>query len=502
VQWSLFYGWVIVVVCVLSKIAKIQGQNNIMAYTVPHLQEELELSNGELGALFSAATVSASSVQPLFGRGLDRLGARICIPVALMCLCLVLFCFSEVRRPSQVPVKYLEVVALFFFLRALSMGALEIFSSACVQKWFVRRRGRALAVVATLTQFGNAAGGEVISELVLAAGWRTAARGGSLVNLALVPVAALLLRRSPEACGLAPDGDRARAVLPVEDPSMKPAAATKEGSAEEVPPLPAGVAPLFLFVFFYALMFGGCDFDMVGMVAEAEGKAASVNVAMHIFVPMAIVGAIFTPLIGELMDRSTRGPAYALLLLGFDGLLTCFVTNLLCFITTPTLGLLYGCLRGLANAIFQTMCSSGMAFAALGVPRDHIGRILGMNQFATLAGTGVGPLLYGTAKDMLGNFRLSLQLSSLPPLFFGLCFIARSITAAHADAPGVQRVAEPAQESTTGGEVSPVFGKSLDEAPQPSAATGGASPNASTPKVSDCLLAGPQAAAPPSPQAV
>ena len=39
-----FYGWLIVVVCVFCKIFKVQGQNNVMSYTVPHLLEDFKLS--------------------------------------------------------------------------------------------------------------------------------------------------------------------------------------------------------------------------------------------------------------------------------------------------------------------------------------------------------------------------------------------------------------------------------------------------------------------------
>jgi hypothetical protein len=46
-----FYGWVIVTICIFAKIFKVQGQNNVMSYTVPHLLEDFELSHAELGGL-------------------------------------------------------------------------------------------------------------------------------------------------------------------------------------------------------------------------------------------------------------------------------------------------------------------------------------------------------------------------------------------------------------------------------------------------------------------
>ena len=71
---GIFYGWFIAALLIVVKIVKCQGQNNIMTYTVPHLLDELKLSNGELGTLFSFATVLASFAQPILGRCVDRLG--------------------------------------------------------------------------------------------------------------------------------------------------------------------------------------------------------------------------------------------------------------------------------------------------------------------------------------------------------------------------------------------------------------------------------------------
>merc|ERR1719399_1604287 len=70
-----FYGYVILLACILSKLVKIQGQNNIMSYTVPHLLADWGLTHGELGACFSAGTVLAACFQPFFGRLVDRYGA-------------------------------------------------------------------------------------------------------------------------------------------------------------------------------------------------------------------------------------------------------------------------------------------------------------------------------------------------------------------------------------------------------------------------------------------
>ena len=77
-----------------------------------------------------------------------------------------------------------------------------------IAKWFIRRRGRALALAAV----GNNVGGLVLIPLaafiILHFGWREAwVVIGVLTILSIVPLSALFIRRMPEDVGLLPDGD-------------------------------------------------------------------------------------------------------------------------------------------------------------------------------------------------------------------------------------------------------------------------------------------------------
>ena len=84
----------------------------------------------------------------------------------------------------------------------------------------------------------------------------------------------------------------------------------KESNPEETSKEDAARAPSFevrklwphlLFSFFYAVMYGGSDFYMVEMVAEASGNAKEILVSWHIFWPFALTNALAVPSVGELM---------------------------------------------------------------------------------------------------------------------------------------------------------------------------------------------------------
>ena len=73
-------------------------------------------------------------------------------------------------------------------MRSLSLGALDTFPNACLQQWFVRRRGFAAALMNVVFQLGMAVQAPLLQNLVLARGWRTAAVVGAAGNLALAPL--------------------------------------------------------------------------------------------------------------------------------------------------------------------------------------------------------------------------------------------------------------------------------------------------------------------------
>ena len=345
-----FYGWVIVTVCIFCKIFKVQGQNNVMSYTVPHLLEDFKLSHAELGGLFSAATIMAGMVQPMLGRTMDRFGGRVCIPAMQVALCVTLAVFSTWQRPEDRFLLHLEVVGIFFFLRMLSLGAGEIFPNACVQQWFNRRRGRAVGVVFTFQWLGNAIFGTVIAGIVAEYSWHMAAMMGAVANLVLAPVSALLLRRNPESCGMLPDGYAS--VPEDEEVALKESQdADSELSQTDARKFWAH----FVFTFFYAVMFGGCDFYMIEMIAEAAGRGTgshdgNISVSLHIFAPFALASSFSVPCVGELMDRyCSAGSGKKWLpsaLLAVAGVLTGAVTmGLTCIHNWPE-AVLYGIVRG------------------------------------------------------------------------------------------------------------------------------------------------------------
>ena len=323
---------------------------------------------------------------------------------------------------------------MFFFLRLMCLGAGEIFPSACVQQWFHQKRGRAIGVIFTAQWLGQALFGSFIAFVVERYNWHQAALVGAVLNLSLAPLSFLLLRRSPEVCGLRPDGIIETADVEMEEANamceplteLKDAEASKVKEVQEMPEMRTDIRQFwahFGLTFFYAMMFGGSDFYMVEIVAESS---AEVSVPWLIFTPMAVVTSISLPAVGELMDAYSSLTWLPAALLALAGILASISTLILSSIGSWFGAVCYGVLRGICTGILQSLLLAGLSFSAQGVSRAEIGRILGYNTFCNLLGTGSSPFLLGTCRDLSGGFTVALRLISIPPLLLGAFFASQA----------------------------------------------------------------------------
>lgn len=376
----------------------------MMTFTVPLLQKDFGLSHGQLGSLFSTATIMAGCAQPLCGRAMDQFGGRLCISLLQLAIAASLFVFATWQRPESRPLLQVEVILIFFVLRLLCLGAGELFPNALVQQWFERQRGRAVGMVYICQWLGGALFGTLVAAMVAKHGWRLAALLGAVLNL-LCAAVSLLFLRSP----------------PIEHEFKE---------VSEVVPIRFWVH--FLFTGFFSLTMGGSDFYMVEMVAEASGT--EVSVPWHVFTPLAIVSSLSLVATGELMDAYSHKSWLPTALLALAGVCAGISTLQLIMMSSPFLAVCYGVLRGISVGIFHSLLQAGLFYSAQGVSPSEIGSILGYNQLCNLVGTGSANFWYGISREVSGSFKLSLYVSSIPTLLLGLLFAHQALEVkAHGD---------------------------------------------------------------------
>jgi MFS family permease len=206
---GIFYGWWIVTASFVCLMVSINPVANL-AFGVffPALAEEFGWSRSQAAQGVSLAMLGFTFMQPLTGKLIARYGAkRIMLGSAVLFgLGLMSLAFLVVGRWS--------FYACTFVWGAVAGGTSPLPHGTIIARWFTRRRGVAMGMVAA----GVAAGGIVLPPLMItlsAYGWWAGfALLGLLGPCVTLPIVGLVTRNTPEEVGLHPDGMR----LTVQDP--------------------------------------------------------------------------------------------------------------------------------------------------------------------------------------------------------------------------------------------------------------------------------------------
>ena len=163
--------------------------------------DDLGLGRAWFGWAQTARQVTSAISSPTMGQLIDRFGVRVILPVASGVSALSLVGLAMMTEGWQ-------MVALFGFMGLAGLtGGASLITSVPIAKWFVRRRGRAMAIATLGTPVGGVIFVPLTQVLIDNNGWRTAwlilaVAGAGL----LIPLALIFLRRQPEDMGLLPDG--------------------------------------------------------------------------------------------------------------------------------------------------------------------------------------------------------------------------------------------------------------------------------------------------------
>jgi MFS family permease len=201
---KLFYGWIIVAVGFLAHIAAAFSISSTLSVFLKPLSQDLGLSRGAFSLIRSGEILIGAAAAPAIGTLLDRYGGRWLIAAGGLISGLGFILLGQARDFWQ-----------FMFVRWLLvspgdtlMGSMVV--NVSISKWFVRMRGRALAIAGMGHGLAKVCMPVAAASLILFAGWRGAWVVFGLVTLVLVVGPALIfMRRRPEDMGLLPDGKSA-----------------------------------------------------------------------------------------------------------------------------------------------------------------------------------------------------------------------------------------------------------------------------------------------------
>ena len=331
----LYYGWIIVGTMFIVSLAQTAMYNPALSIFLKPITEELDWSRSTFAIAIGIGNVAGAGLAVSIGPILDRHGARAPVFLGFLILGGALMALSSI---SELWHFYAIVIAN----RAVIAGLLSIVAGVVVSKWFIRRRGRAMAFAITGLRFGQAIVPPYITFFLLLYGWRTAAAalGGFVWVLTLVPVI-LFLRRQPEDMGLQPDGDD----MPDESVDGPGQGLSAPRSEEVSYTLKEALrTPAFYLILFatsaLAFNIGGLNFNLFPFLTDqglSSGVAAGILTAWSI---VSVVGSIGGGFIAERLHvRFVMAIAFVVATAGIVALI---------FTQSITVALIFAAVHGLS----------------------------------------------------------------------------------------------------------------------------------------------------------
>ena len=196
----MFYGWAIVGAAFIASFAEVPGFGPVLTIFVKPIQDELGWSYTTISTGFLIGSASGALASSLTGWLVDKYGPRVVVALGGVGLAGALVGLSTIQEPWH-------FWTFFGLARGSVIAGIEIGSSVAIAKWFVRQRGRTLALKAMGQRSGQVVL-PIVSFLIMdASDWRTAyvALSG-FACLAIIAPALVLMRSQPEGHGLLPDG--------------------------------------------------------------------------------------------------------------------------------------------------------------------------------------------------------------------------------------------------------------------------------------------------------
>ena len=396
-----YYGWVILVVGTLGGAMTSPGQTYAVSVFIDHFIADLGLSRSLVSTLYSAGTLTASFALPFIGRQFDRRGARLLVAVSSLLLGLACVYMGFVRNAVMLGLG-------FFLLRLLGQGSLSLVSKNAINQWWVRRRGMAMGISGLAgAALGMGCFPTLCNWLIGVGGWREAYLVlGAMLLLGMFPIGWIFIRNRPEEHGLEPDGGAARGA----------AHGGAEFTEEHWTLAEALRSPAFWVVAAGlaapSLTNTGLHFHIVGIFKD---NGLSSTLAASVFIPIAITGASTQLISGVLTDRVPIR-----FMLGVTLAMGAAVMVWMPRIDTVEQAIALGVFMGVQNGIEMII---GSVVWAQFFGRRHMGSIAGLGTTLCVAASALGPMPFGIARDLLGNYTAVLTWFALLPLLLSVAVL-------------------------------------------------------------------------------
>jgi len=384
-----FYGWNVVGAAFTALFVVYSIQFSFGTF-VDDIVEDTGWSETRLQLIFAVYIFTYSSLSAVTGALTDRVGPRRVVAVGSVLLSAGYIIWATAPN-LWIAFLGLGVVA------PLGMSASWVPCNATVVRWFVERRGTALAIATSGTSMANIIAPPVAATLVKAYGWRTALASFALTGGAAMLLSSLWFRRDPESMGQFPDG---------KDGPPTPLDQTLISSTDGLTAKAASrTRTYWLILGMYALTFVVVFVPFVHSNQFAIDLGIDEITAATVISSIGVGGLAGRLLVGPISDRLGRKrlvvAAFALETLAFFGIAASNGLTLL-YPSAVVFGFSYGATVTMLPALV------GDYFG-----REHAGAIVG-RIFGTAGSlAAIGPYVAQLLVDSSGSYRFAFVLSGV-----------------------------------------------------------------------------------------
>ena len=175
--------------------------NPTIGVFVKPLEAEFGWSRSVIALAVAIGTMLGGVLALVVGPIIDKFGARWVLFVGFLLMGGLLVAMSGI-------VNLWQFYAIVIMTRLILQGIINLTNQTVLAKWFVLKRGRALAYGNLGQRFGQGAVPFAVQMIITAYSWRVAAAAMGVFAWAITLIPVLLwMRREPKDMGLRPDGD-------------------------------------------------------------------------------------------------------------------------------------------------------------------------------------------------------------------------------------------------------------------------------------------------------
>ncbi len=396
----IFYGWYIVGMAMVTNAMSMGLSAYTLGVFVRPMTEDLGWSRTMISGNQSVSTFVTGLLAPFIGPLIDRRGGRALMIIGALISGGALMALSQVNHIGG----FYLVRGVIFTIGQLGMGSLVI--HVTLSNWFVRKRGRAIAIGAVGVSIAAMTLPALSEWMIGAYGWRTAWVGlGLLIWLLVIPPAALIMRRRPEDMGLLPDGDTETEAEGGAGPPRRTSEAAASRDAIWTRRAAMRTPALWLIIAAFGLSGMGMGAILLHLVPFLEDAGHSAAAATGAVAALGLAGLICKPLWGVAIDRfPARSCAMVEFVICGSG-----IGAILAAGSSGSLTLVYAAAFYFGVGIGGVLTVTEVIWANY-FGRLTLGRVRSIAMPFQIISSAGGPLLAGLAYDRTGSYRSAFLL--------------------------------------------------------------------------------------------